>query len=137
MDKEFSADGKSSLFMKDYIEKLIDLFREEIITKVPSPAKKGPQNIYESSTRLYKKDTDIFHSISLKLLRVAKMDMPNIDPDISFLCTRVTKNTKKDKAKLRQVFQYLKHTIDDKRIMGADSQSQLCTCVDATYGVHP
>ena len=32
MDIEFLADGKLSLFMKDYIEESIDLFREKIIS---------------------------------------------------------------------------------------------------------
>ena len=49
----------------------------------------------------------------------------------------MTKSTKEDTAKLRRVLQYLKHTIDDKMIMGADRLSQLCTWVDAAYGVHP
>ena len=37
---------------------------------------------------------------------------------------------------MRRVFQYLKHTLDDKRIMVADSLRQLCIWVDAAYGVH-
>ena len=45
MDIEFLADGKLSLFMKDYIEESIDLFGEKISTKVSSPAKKGLQNV--------------------------------------------------------------------------------------------
>ena len=49
----------------------------------------------------------------------------------------MTKSTKEDTAKLRRVLQYLKHTIDDKMIMGADRLSQLCTWVDTAYGVHP
>ena len=49
----------------------------------------------------------------------------------------MTKITNEDKAKLRQILQYLKYTIDDKMIMGADSLSQLRTQVDAAYGVHP
>ena len=123
--------------MKDYIEESIDLFREKISTKVSSPAKKGLQNVDEGSTRLEKKDADIFHSIVAKQLWVGKWGRPNIEPSISFLCTRVTKSTKEDTAKLRQVFQYLKHTIDDKIIMGAERLIQLCTWVDAAYGVHP
>ena len=33
--------------------------------------------------------------------------------------------------------QYLKYTIDDTIIIGADSLIQLCTWVDAAYVVHP
>ena len=103
MDIEFLVHGKLSLFMKDYIEESIDLFREKISTKVSSPEKKGLQNVDEGSTRLEKKDAEIFHSIFAKLLWVEKWGRPDIDPSISFLCTRVTKSTKEDKAKLRRV----------------------------------
>ena len=54
--------------MKDYIEESIDLFREEISTKVSSPENKGLKNVDESYTRLEKKDADIFNSIVAKLL---------------------------------------------------------------------
>ena len=100
MDIEFIADGKLSLFTKDYIEESIDLFGEEMITKVSSPSKKGLQNVDESSTILEKKYSDIFHSIVANLLWVAKRGRPDIEPVISFLCTRVTKSTKEDKSKL-------------------------------------
>ena len=113
------------------------MFGEEISTKVSSPEKKGMQNVHESSTRLENKYADIFHSILAKLLWVAKRGRHDIKPAISFLCTRVTKSTKEDKAKLRRLLQYLKHTIDYKRIMGADSLSQFFTWFDAAYGVYP
>ena len=45
MGIESLTDGKLSLFMKDYIEESIDLFREKISTKVSSPAKKGLHNV--------------------------------------------------------------------------------------------
>ena len=32
---------------------------------------------------------------------------------------------------------YIKHTIEDKRIMGSDRLRHFCTWVDAEYGVHP
>ena len=94
--------------MKAHIEESIDLFGEELITNVSSPEKKGLKIIYESSTRLEKKYEDILHSIVAKLLWVAKRGRPDIDPTISFLCTRETKITNEDKEKLRQLLQYLK-----------------------------
>ena len=105
--------------------------------KVLSPEKKGLKKIYESSTRLEKKDSDILHSIVEKLLWVAKRGRPDIDTAIYFLCTRVNKRTKEDKDKFSQVLKYLKHTIDNKSIMVADSLRQLFPWVDSTYGVHP
>ena len=99
MDIEFLSYGKLSFFMKDYIDESIDLFGEELSTKVSSPAKKVRQNIDERSTRPEKKDADIFHSIVAKLLLLSKRGRPDIEPAISILCTRVTKSTKEDKAK--------------------------------------
>ena len=52
MDIEFLADGKLSLFMKDYIEQSIDFFVEQIIAKVSYPENKVLQNMDESSIRL-------------------------------------------------------------------------------------
>ena len=52
MDIEFLAHGKLSLFMKDYIEKSIYLFGEELSSKLSLPENKGMQNIDNSSTRL-------------------------------------------------------------------------------------
>ena len=94
MDIEFLADGNLSLFMKYYFEELIDLLEEEIRENVSSPAKKGLQNIDESSTRLEKKYTDILHSMVAKLLWVAKRVRPYIEPTILFLWNRATKSTK-------------------------------------------
>ena len=80
MDIEFLADGKLSLFMKDYIEESIDSFGEEMSTKLSSPEKKGHQNIDESSTRLLKKDTDIFHHTVAKFLWVEKWEGLTFSP---------------------------------------------------------
>ena len=74
--------------------------------KVSSPAKTFLQNVDESSTRLENKDADIFHSIVAILIWVEKRGSPDIETAISFLCTRVTKSAKEDKAKLSQVLQY-------------------------------
>ena len=93
--------------MKDYINESIGLFIEDISATVSSPAKKVLHNIYNSSTRLENKDPDILHSIVAKLIWVSKRGRPNIETDLSFLCTRVTKSTEEDKAKLWQVLKYL------------------------------
>ena len=129
MDIELFADRKLSLFMKDYIEESINFSERRY-------AKKGLQNIEKSSTRLENKDADILHSMVEKLLWVAKWGTPKIEPKISLLCTRVTNSIKEDTETLRRVLQYLKHTIDDKKIVGEYSLSQLCIWVDPEYKIH-
>ena len=80
MNKELLADVKVSLFMNYYIEESIDLFGEELSTKLLSPARKGLQNIYYSFTILYNKDTHISYSIVAKLLWVEKGEVPTLIP---------------------------------------------------------
>ena len=62
---------------------------------------------------------------------------PDIEPEILFLCTRLTNITVEGKAKLKRVLQFIKQKINDKRVMGTDNLSQIYTWVDAAYGVRP
>ena len=89
MDIEFLADGILSLFTKYYIEESIDLFGEDMSAKLSSPENKVLQNIFESSTRLGKKDAYIINFIVAKLLWLEKRGRPNIEHVISLLCTMV------------------------------------------------
>ena len=95
------------------------------------------QKINEIPTRLEEKDEDIIHYIVLKPLWVEKGGMTDIDGAILLLCIRATKSTKEDKAKLRKVLQYLKQTINYKRIMEEYRLSQLYTWLDTSYALQP
>ena len=83
------------------------------------------------------KEADTLHYIVSKLIWVAKMGRPGIEPDILFLCNRVTKSTVEYKENVKRVLQFLKHKINNKRFVGAENLSQLFIWVDAAYGVHP
>ena len=52
------------------------------------------------------------------------------------MCTRVSKSTQEDWAKLRRVLAFLQHTIDDIRVIGAHSLQDIYTWIDSAYGVH-
>ena len=94
------------------------------------------QNINEILPRLDKQEADTLHSMVAKLLWVAQKGRPEIEPEISFLCTRVAKSTVEDKVKLKRVLQLLKHKINYKRVMGENNLTHLCKWVDVVYGVH-
>jgi hypothetical protein len=48
----------------------------------------------------------------------------------------VTKSTKQDWKKLTRILQYLKGTLSDSLILGADELTTIQTWVDASYAVH-
>ena len=78
-----------------------------------------------------------FHSVVQKLLYICKQARPDIEPALSFLCTRVSNPTVDDKKKLNRILDYLKDTIDDVRTIGADSLEKLYMWIDSSYAVHP
>ena len=61
---------------------------------------------------------------------------PDIETSISFLMRRVSKSAVDDWWKLKRVLAYLKNTIDDVRVIGATSLTQILTWIDASFAVH-
>ena len=54
----------------------------------------------------------------------------------SVLATRVSKSTQQDLAKLKQLLEQIKGTLDDMYTVGADDLGHLRTWIDASYAVH-
>ena len=88
--------------------------------------------------QLSAKKSEIFHSVTAKLLFITKRARPDIDPTIQFMSTRVSKSDVDDWQKLKRFLQFLYCTIDDERINGLESLSDVFTWIDAAYaGVYP
>ena len=137
MDIEFKKDGTVSINMKDYIIEASEVFGEDVTINVSSAATGKLFVIDENSPKLENDKSDKFHSIVAKLLWVMKRGRPDIETVISFLCTRVSDPTEEDWDKLRRVLCFLNQTIDDKRILGADSLGKLFVWIDGSHAVHP
>jgi hypothetical protein len=136
MNIVFNDDGTVAIGMKQYICEAIDDFGEDVLKRVMSPATKALFTIDSDSTLLPQTQKEWFHSIVQKLLYLSHRGRPDIQLTISFLCTRVSRSTTQDWAKLKQLLQYLNDTIELRRILGADDLSVLRTWVDASYAVH-
>ena len=61
---------------------------------------------------------------------------PDLEIAISYLCTRVTKNDIDDWGKLKRLIAFIKFTIDDTRIIGANDLHRIFTWIDAAYAVN-
>ena len=80
--------------------------------------------------------SEIFYSVTAKLLFIMKRAKPDIETTISYLMTRVSKSNEKDWEKLKRCLGFVKGTIKDKRIIGAASLHDLHVWVDASHAVH-
>ena len=89
--------------MKDQIQESIAWFGEPINEKPATPANKNLFVISANSPELDPNKSNIFHSVVQKLLYITKRARPDIETEIYFLCTRVSKSTLEDWMKLRRV----------------------------------
>ena len=104
------------------------------------PATPATNNLFlktDETEQLSIKWSDNFHSIVQKLLYICKRSRPDIEPALSYLCTRVSKPTIEDERKLSRVLDFLSNTLEDVRIIGADNLDNLYMWVDASYATHP
>jgi len=85
MNMEFHDDGRVSVEMKDQILEALDMFGEEVDMIVTSPAPRHLFDVDDRCEKLSAKNTDIFHSVTAKLLYIMKRSRPDIETDISFL----------------------------------------------------
>ena len=136
MKVDFIGDGKVTIDLRDHIKEGIEAFGDDVSRKVSSPATKHLHSVNPNSAKLSAKQADTFHSVVSKMLWIAHRARPDIDPAISFLCTRVKSPTREDWYKLKRVMQWVNQTIDDIRVIGANDLSELFTWVDAAYAVH-
>ena len=79
---------------------------------------------------------DTYHLIVQKLMYVCKCACPDIEPALSYLCTKVSNPTMNDQDKLLQLLDFIKNSLDNKRIIGATSLNKLVTWVDAVFATH-
>ena len=136
MDVHIKENKKIEISMKKQILEAIEWFGENITHKPATPANKRLFNVNDDSEPLDEDRKEIFHSVVTKLLYITKRARPDIEPSVAFLCTRVSRSSESDWLKLKRVLGFLKNSIDDVRVIGANSLQEVYTWVDASYGVH-
>ena len=80
---------------------------------------------------------DLFHSLTSKSLYIIKSKIPDIEPAVGFLNTRVVKSNVGDWKKLIRCISYLNQTVGNVSIVGGFNLTYLFIWVDASYDVHP
>jgi hypothetical protein len=99
----------------------------------------GAQDLFtinETSPLLAERSRQIFHSTIARILYLAKRVRGDIITVVSFLCTRVTKATEEDQAKLENLLGYLKQTMTQKLYLRAINSRQLLAFIDAAFALH-
>ena len=125
--------------MISHVEETIKVIEDlgvKIDSTVSTPANKSLFLVNEDSKELDEEMSEIFHSVTAKLLFIMKRARPDIETTVSFLMKRVSKSTDEDWKKLLRCLGFLKKTIKDKRFISANNVNTLLTWVDASHAVH-
>ena len=137
MHIRYTEKGTAVITMKDYLQEAITEAGLDVKKPAATPAKKDLFEVDAHAPTLKKVEHERFHSVVCKLLYVATRARADILLPTGFLCTRVTKSTTEDQAKLLRILEYIKGSMDMEYIIGADDMGNLRTWVDASYAVHP
>ena len=102
--------------MKEYTNECIDIF-DEVMKKANTLAKQNLFNV-EDIEKMNEDRMEIFYHIVAKFLYLSKRARVDIDLTVPFLCTRVSRSTEEDWAKLRRLLDYLWYIIHMTMIIG-------------------
>lgn len=138
MKIRYTGKQRAIITMKQYLEEALSECGMDIVREVATPAQRDLFDVNENSPPLSKTDSIIFHSVCAKLLYVSLRARVDILLPIAFLCTRVAKSTpRQDQSKLKRVLEYIKGSIDNEYILGADDIARLRSWVEAAFAMHP
>jgi hypothetical protein len=130
-----SFKGKVKVSMNGYTDDVLNEY-EYIAGVSNTPAGNNLFLIDERAVSLSVKEKEIFHSLTAKLLYLAKRVRPDILVAISFLAKRVLSPTEQDKRKLERVVQYLRGTRELGIILDIGENISVLAYIDSSFGVH-
>ena len=140
IDLYFNRSNKTcEMTMKSHIKDAINAFEEEgtLNGKVPTTAAKNDLFSFNKSDPFIPlRKQKVFRTVVAKLIFISKRTRMDIQPTLSYLCTKQEKATSDDWQKLRRLMQYLNDTLDLPHIIGGDSITRFHTFVDVAYAVH-
>ena len=131
---------KVYISMISHLKDIISTYEEGLgLIGKGNPTTPGKCDVFTydtNSKELSKKDSELFHKVTAKLLHVCKRARLDIEPIVAYLCTKVSCSTEEDRVKLDRLIRYIKSTLNDVRIVGARDLNTLLTWIDAAHAVH-
>ena len=129
-------DRKVEIMMKSYLQECIDAYGEAINTNAATPANKDLFVFNEKSQPLDERRAKIYVHIVQKLLHVCKRSRLDLQVGIGYMCTRVKDPRQQDWMKLRRMLQYIRGTMDLKRVVSLESSLKMDIFIDASHATH-
>ena len=130
MNIQISNGKKVDLVMKHQIEDTVSQFRDIYDFKATFTCTQNIRDVKYGVEFLDDVKADFFHSLTAKLLNITERKIPDTEPDVAFLTTRVAKRNVDYWKKLRIFISYLNQTVGNVRIIEVFNLTYLFTWVD-------
>jgi hypothetical protein len=137
MTLDYSQAGKVIISMDQYVKELLEDLPDDFDTGITTtPAGTYLYDVNPAGEKLEQCDSEIFHTLTAKLLFLSKRARPDLQQAVGFLTTRVKKPDRDDWKKLNRVMKYLRGTSNLKLTLEADNTHVIKWWVDAAFAVH-
>ena len=143
MEIDFFEKGKLKIgtvqYLKGMIEELEEILKEygeSLDRQYPHPAARWLFTTKPDAKPLKERKAEVYQKFVAKLLWVEKRSRPDIKPTVSFLSTQVKLPTKDDWHKFKRLMCWIKQTVEDVRIIGADDLLNMIVMIDSAHAVH-
>jgi hypothetical protein len=136
MTLDYSVPGEVTVRMDDYVRDLLDDAPDDMGGVANTPAADHLFTINPEPKYLDAPTSDLFHSLTAKLLFLCKRARPDIQTAVAFLTTRVKRLDTDDYKKLTRVIKYLRSTPNLALTLEADNTHIIKWWVDASFAVH-
>ena len=111
MTIDYSSPVKLIFSMINFIGKMLVDIPEDMKGESATPATHHLFDISEDVMKLSQADSDLFHHLVEQLIYLSKRTRPDIQLEVSLLCTRVRGPDNDDYEKLVRVMKYIQGTI--------------------------
>jgi hypothetical protein len=126
--------GKVSVTIPKYISDVLEYASD--VTGVCSSPAASDLFVVGNSELLSAAGRERFHTLSAKLLYLAKRVRPDILLPVSYLVRRVRTPNLADQRKLERVVKYLRGSQQFGFVLEPDREVKVSAWIDASYGVH-
>ena len=103
--------------MKEQLDDIIEKFEKMFEGEVSSPAQQHLFQLNDKTKQYDNRRSEIFHSVTAKLIYLMKKARPDLETLQSYLSTRVSKSGNYEWKELKGGLMRLKNTIVDKRVI--------------------
>ena len=135
----FIKQGKVIVDVRRHVDNLVKKFKclnELGVAKPKTPAGEHLFKVREDVAKLDQEKAEEFHSVVAAALFVCKRARDDMQPTVSFLCTRVKEPDQDDWKKPLRMLQYLRATKNYVKTLSMDDTGVVKWWADAAFAVH-